>query len=195
MFEYLQGKITLNSDDIVVLDIFGVGFKIYTPSNIKDRLKIGENAKFFISLSVREDSLKLFGFLTLQERDLFEKIQTVSGIGPSMAIHILGAGTPEDFYEAIMQENLSFFKRIKGIGPKMASRIVLELKGNLPKKELEESIPTEKHFQKDAISALMGLGYQEQQAWEAVRKAFSEIPNPDNLEALLYQALQNISNS
>mgnify|MGYP000930087415 CR=1 FL=1 len=192
MFEYLQGKVASISTEIVVLEISGVGFKIHTPSNVKDRLKQGETARLFISLCLREDSLRLFGFLNLQDRDLFDKVQTVSGIGPSLALNVLGAGTPQEFYEAIMQENLSFFKKIKGIGPKMASRIVLELKGNLPKNELESNPAEGSRFRVDAIKALMGLGYQETQAWEAVRKALAEIPNPKNLEVLLCEALKNL---
>ncbi|NUM34079.1 MAG: Holliday junction branch migration protein RuvA [Candidatus Brocadiae bacterium] len=192
MFEYIQGKISCLSTDIVVVDVSGVGFKIYTPANVKDKLKQGEMAKIFISVCLREDSLKLFGFLTMQDRELFEKVQTVSGIGPSLALHVLNAGSPQEFYNAVMQENLAFFKKIKGIGPKMASRIVLELKGNLPKTELEPISNDGNNFKVDAIKALLGLGYQELQASEAVRKAFIEIPSPKNLEVLLYEALKHI---
>lgn len=128
----------------------------------------------------------------MQDRELFEKVQTVSGIGPSLALHVLNAGSPQEFYNAVMQENLAFFKKIKGIGPKMASRIVLELKGNLPKTELEPISNDGNNFKVDAIKALLGLGYQELQASEAVRKAFIEIPSPKNLEVLLYEALKHI---
>ena len=192
MFEYIQGKVSYVSHEIVVLDVSGVGFKIYTPVNVKDKIKQGETSKLFISVCLREDSLKLFGFLTQQDRELFEKVQTVSGIGPSLALHVLNAGSPQEFYNAVMHENLSFFRKIKGIGPKMASRIVLELKGNLPKTEPETNPSDGSSFRGDAIKALVGLGYQETQAWEAVQRALVEIPSPKNLEVLLCEALKNL---
>lgn len=193
MFEYLEGKIQFGSGDIVIVEIAGVGFKIHVPATVKDKLTQGKVSKVFISLCVREDSLKLFGFLSLSERDLFEKLQTVSGIGPSIALNALSCGSPAEFYEAIMQENLSFFRRIKGIGPKTASRLVLELKGNLPKIEGESgALLPESTMRLDAIKALQGLGYQELEAAEAVRKVFLAEEHPKNLEALLCEALKNI---
>lgn len=189
MFEYLRGTVHFLSDSVAI-EIAGIGFKVHVPTTTKDKLTEGKVETIYTFLSVKEDDLQLYGFITPQDRDMFEKLQTVSGIGPSIALTILSKATVNELYQAIYQEDLAFFKRIKGIGAKTASRMVLELKGNLPK--IEDKTP-EGIQRNNAIKALMGLGYSEYDASEAVKQAEKE-PYA-NLEELVVAALRHLSSS
>ena len=189
MFEYLRGIVHILQGDAIVIDIQGMGYKIHVPNSTKDILKEGDETEIYVYLSVREDAMKLYGFANRADRDMFEKLLTVSGIGPALSLNILSHASTTELYQAIYEENISFFRRIKGIGPKTASRLVLELKGNLLK--LETQMP-KNSFRNDAINALMGLGYSELDASEAVQKAFQNKGNFKNLEELVIESLAQL---
>ena len=189
MFEYLYGKIYPLTDGTLVVEIAGVGFKLHVPISTRDRFREGENGKIFVKMCVREDSIKLYGFADAGERNLFEKLQTISGIGPALALNIVSAGEVESLHGAILNEDLAFFKKVKGVGPKMARRIVLELKGVLP--QPGPSLPAaDARIRGNAVNALHALGYQRQDAETAVAKVLAQLPGTDNLEEVVREALQ-----
>ena len=161
MYEYFNGKLAYKAPTHVVIDVSGIGYyvhiSLYTFSQIKDQ----ENCKLFISLQVREDSHTLYGFATEGEKKLFENLISVSGIGPNTGRMILSSNTPDEIQSAIVNGQVALIQKIKGIGPKTAQRLILELQDKLKKQGFEalatpiqsQSVPDE------ALSALVMLGF------------------------------------
>ena len=196
MFEYLSGKIAATEPGMVVLDVGGVGFKIHVPLSLNQKVRDNDNCKIFVSLSFRNEEFKLYGFITLEERKMFEKLQTVGGIGPATALNILSSSTVAAIYQAIMQEDMAVFKKIKGVGTKTAQRILLELKGKLVHEEvpsLPDAAPVARSVQQDAVAALVSLGYPQENAWEAVNKVWKKTPEPPAIAILIRDALAIIN--
>ena len=191
MFDYLCGKVQLAGNNAVVIDVAGVGFLVQVPTSTQSQLQQQKQAMLYVKLVVREDNLRLFGFTTKPERDMFEKLQTISGIGPGLALNILSAGKLDDLRQAIIAGDLQRFKKIKGVGQKMANRIVLELKGSLPPLEPTPAASADESIAQ-AVSALIGLGYPRQDALEAVNKVLDKLPQPRTVEDIVIKALQNI---
>lgn len=128
MISLLSGNVRSIQSDRLVVEVGGFGLTVLvTPSTTQ--VNLGSQIQLFTSLVVREDSLTLFGFVNEESRSLFELVQTVSGIGPKVALSILGALTPEDLGRAIAQEDIAAIEKVPGIGRKGAQRLILELKG------------------------------------------------------------------
>lgn len=191
MFEYLCGKVVSTEPGRVVLEISGVGFKIYVPQSLSQELREKETVRLFVNISLKNEEAKLYGFSSLEDRQLFDKFQNISGIGPSMALNILSAAPLANIYKAIIQEDHALFKRIKGIGEKTAKRIVLELKGTLQREGLPATI-AEKQNQHNthAIAALLSLGYSQEDAWQALSKAKEQLPANASLEEIIRESLR-----
>ena len=165
MISSLFGRVIHLSLDRAVIDISGVGFSVVITPATSARLSVGNSAQLFTSLVVREDSLTLFGFLDESSRSLFELVQTVSGIGPKVAMAILAVMTPDDLNSAIAQENVAAIERVPGIGRKGAQRMILELKGKLSDLSLGgQPLTHVAPWREQLTSALMGLGYSAKEA-------------------------------
>ncbi len=165
MISSLFGRVLHLSQDRVVIDLSGVGLAAVITPATSARLSIGNDAQLFTSLVVREDSLTLFGFLDEESRVLFELVQTVSGIGPKVAMAILAVMSPDDLRSAVAQENIAAIERVPGIGRKGAQRMILELKGKI------SDLSTGGHplthvapWREQLTSALMSLGYSAKEA-------------------------------
>ena len=189
MFEYINGKVSATGNGIVVIDINGVGIKLLTTLSLSQRLREGSIAKLFTIISLKNEEMKLYGFSSSEERDLFIKFQSVSGIGPAIALNILSSASLETLYQGILDENVSIFKSIKGIGPKTAKRIILELKGSLAKQGLSGSRFGMSDMRVDAAAALMALGYTQEDSWNAVNKVLQSLTSPSSLDELIRKGL------
>ena len=139
MFYYLKGTVGHLAPNLAVLDCGGVGFACHTTSYTLSYLKVGEEAKLYTYLNVREDAMELFGFATDNERSCFQMLIGISGVGPKAALSILSSTTPEGLATAIITGNEKALTVAQGIGKKIAQRIILELKDKLAKGQL----PTE----------------------------------------------------
>ena len=193
MFEYISGPVQFGPDDQIIVDIAGIGFRIHAATHTKNALKPGQVAKIYLSLYVREDQLKLYGFLNEAERQMFLKLQSISGIGPALALHILDAAALSKIQQAIINGDVAFFRTIKGIGPKIANRIVIELKGSL--KATDIAVGSEPDYTRlSAIHGLMALGYPELEAAEIVQKVLNQADRPENLEDIIRMSLQLVQN-
>jgi Holliday junction DNA helicase RuvA len=173
MFEYLKGILTDASPCKAVMDIAGIGYLLHISIATFQQLpQFGEEVCFYTSLVVRDDSQKIFGFLNSEERDFFETLNTISGIGPRLSISILGHMTVADLYGAIKYGDTKSITKIPGIGKKMAERLVLELKGNVDKLsstvQMASIAPKAGGAVSDAIGALVNLGYKSLEAQKAV---------------------------
>ena len=160
MISLLSAQIRTIHSDSCIVEVSGVGLKVLITPATSNEIHLGSSATFFTSLVVREDSLTLFGFLHEAERDTFELLQTVAGIGPKVAIGITAALSPEELTRAIAAEDLATLERIPGIGKKGAQRLVLELKGKLSLTHREsQAIPKSAPWRISLQGALGTLGY------------------------------------
>lgn len=169
MYAYIKGSLGIKTAEYVVVEISGIGYKIFMSETAIDKLgEIGSIVKIYTYLKVREDDMSLYGFNTNEELRMFELLLSVSGVGAKSAIVILSNITPSSFALAVITDDVSKLKKLPGIGPKTAQRIILELKDKLnaindtSKDELEEMLSKkEEDGEKvaEAMSALQVLGY------------------------------------
>ncbi len=194
MFGYIRGKIVSKDLSYVISDVNGVGFKIYSSVNSISALKINEEATLYTYLYIKEGIMDLYGFATEEELSMFEMLISVSGVGAKGAIAILSIGSPSKIAVALVTNDVKTIKSAQGIGPKIAQRIILELKDKIKNEELtlqneesEKVIDTD--LKQEAVKALMVLGYSKNEAQKAVSKADSSITD---LEELIKAALKAV---
>lgn len=179
MIASLTGRVTALTNDAVVIDVGGVGLAAQITPSISIEMSLGSSLTLHTSLVVREDSLTLFGFVTSEERDLFELLQTASGVGPRLAQAMLSVHTPQRLRQAIVDEDLRALESVPGIGRKGAQRIVIELKDKVNGVRLVASSgqPTgPSPWRDDVHAALVGLGFSAREATEAIDQAVSSSP-------------------
>jgi Holliday junction DNA helicase RuvA len=160
MISLINGVVRSISTDRTVVEVGGVGLSVSITSQTGAQLNIGAPVQLFTSLVVREDSLTLFGFLDEESRSAFELVQTVSGIGPKVALAILGAHSPQSLAVAIAQEDIKAIEKVPGIGRKGAQRLILELKGKIS--DFGSSDHKQMHqpvWREQLTSALISLGF------------------------------------
>lgn len=194
----LSGKIAYKGISHVVVDAQGVGYRVFIPLTTFYALPEADQAiTLHIHTSVKEDAIHLFGFYTREERELFQLMISVSGIGPKVALNILSGISSAELLEAISAGNLTRLMAIPGIGRKMAERLILELKEKVMKKMAADAIPAADAKQKqaemmreDALSALMNLGYKAGAARDALEKAARDLKEEPAMDQLLKKALK-----
>jgi Holliday junction DNA helicase RuvA len=181
LIAYLEGRLVDKSPTQLVLDINGVGYEVKIPLSTFDKLgENGSKAKILTYQYVREDTLQLFGFATIEEKNLFELLITITGIGPKTALGILSSISVNDFQRSIVSEDLDSLTSISGIGKKSAQRLIVELKEKIGgeefrfKKDMGLKDRSELILVEEALKALVSLGFNKASAKEAVGKAKSE---------------------
>ena len=196
MISTINGTVRAIHTDRLVLEVGGVGLSVLVNSTTSISATMGAQLQLFTTLVVREDSLTLFGFLTDEARALFELLQTVSGVGPKVALAILGVLTPEDLSRAIVNEDLAALERTPGIGRKGAQRMILELKGKLS--DLSSGAMHQQHvpaWRENLTGALVSLGFSPKDSDAAVTVLVARLssegidPASQSLSALLKDAL------
>lgn len=196
MIAQLSGKLIHKTPEFSIIDVGGVGYRVFTPfSTFYELPDIENQVTLHTYTNVREDALQLFGFLTTDEKEIFQLLISVSGIGPKLAVNILSGITPEELKGALLNGNLVRLTAIPGIGKKTAERMVLELKDKVLKLQKEkpgvQAKPalTSDEVLEDAISALVNLGYKRPQAEGALEKVRKENPDSD-IEEMIRGALK-----
>lgn len=198
MIATLTGEIKSISLDRAIIEVGGVGLSVNLTQNAAAHLNLGTTVTFHTSLVVREESLTLYGFLTAESKQLFEQVQTVSGIGPKVALAILGSLTPQDLAAAIAAENIAAIEQVPGIGRKGAQRLILELKGKLS--DLSEGTRITNHqpaWREQLTNALISLGFTPKDSDRAITTIVNELqgdgvePADLDLSELLKRALQS----
>lgn len=187
MIASLRGTVLAVDLSSVVIETGGVGYKVSATAQVLAQLRIGAEATLSTSLIVREDSMTIYGFHEPTERDLFEILGSVSGIGPKLALAILSVHTPGTLKQAIANEDSAALRRVPGIGDKTAKRMILELQGKLD--AIAVSTVTAAQGQSDVVMALLGLGWSEKQARQAVDEVMQN-SEETNSGAVLREALQ-----
>lgn len=200
MFAFLRGNIIKSLDQMVVIEVNGIGYEVMVPlRSVTAISSVGQEMTIFTYLHVREDAHSLYGFMTEDEKELFKLLLSVTGIGPKSALAILGGMDPVDFKHCIESKNDSELSKIPGIGQKTASRLILELRDKLQKMSFMETVQAshsrlkENNVSRDAVLALTGLGYSRGVAQEAVDRALDEVRDKNSLEELIRTAIQNMT--
>lgn len=174
MIGSLRGPVLERGADWMLLEVQGMGFRVRVSPSVLSGIAGQKEAFIFIHDHVREDARDLFGFLTLADLELFEKLLSISGVGPKAAMTILSIGSADQIRAAIMAGNLSFLTSVPGVGTKTAQKIILELKGQLVSKEEEISADQE------VVQALVGLGYSASQAKEVGKHIPDNVTDPSD---------------
>lgn len=188
MIASVTGVLQKRGDESVVIQVGGVGLEVYVPVGTYNVLTdLGQPVELFTALVVREDSLRLFGFLHEEEREIFLLLMTVQGIGPRLALSVLSTLSPELLANAIHRDEADVISRVPGVGKKTAQKIVLELKGKLLPETIPAGLAAVSRLDTEVISALTGLGYSIVEA----QAALQSIPKdaPDDIEERVRLAL------
>jgi Holliday junction DNA helicase RuvA len=189
---HLRGKLIEKDASRVVVDVNGVGYEVFVPlttfSALPDR---GSEVSIDIHTHVREDIIALYGFSSRRERTIFEKLMTISGIGPKLAVTILSGGSVEDLVTAIKRGDLGRLTAIQGVGKKTAERIVVELRDKL---QDFAAGPAKTGVEVDVISALENLGYHRALAESAIRRAMDGDRDAE-FDGLFKRSLQILTKS
>lgn len=176
MISTVNGVVRAVHSDRLIVEVGGVGLSILVNTRTSTEVSIGSQILLYTTLVVREDSLTLYGFLHDDARTIFELVQTVSGIGPKVALSILGALSPEDLSRAVASDDIAAIERVPGIGKKGAQRLVLELKGKLP--SLTNSAGFSAHvpaWREDLTGALITLGFSPRDSDAAITALVSRL--------------------
>ena len=194
MIGYLKGKLLYNDENVIVLDVNGVGYELTVSSACLKNVLENDGGEVYTYTAVKEDDVSLYGFIDREEKKSFLKLITVSGVGPKMAITILSSISLSELYSAIAFEDVKKLSSVKGLGKKTAERIILELKEKIDangltkdEREVESALSA---LETDAINALIGLGFSNTESVSAVKKARNS--GADTVEKLIALALRNV---
>lgn len=177
MYEYLNGELAHILPTAIVVDVHGVGYQVVfaNPYRLQDSLK--KQIRVLVQQVVREDSITLYGFISSEERELFQRLISVSGIGPKSAMSILANDDTEGFVNAVESGNVTYLTKFPGVGKKTAQQIILDLKGKfeaLPEETTKAVVSTSQATLEEAKEALLGLGYSAKEItkiWKSLEAA------------------------
>ena len=196
MFYYIEGNVSIIDQSLAVIDVGGVGYEVFIPLSTFDRLPAtAQSVKLFTYHCVREDAQILYGFATEKEREMFELVTTVSGVGPKLALAVLSGLSLGDLQLCIAEGNAKRLASVKGIGKKTAERIVVELRDKVnPIEAMANSSAAKEGAEKagvvrDAMLALTALGFNEDTARKQVQKVLEDDPSVGDTETIIRRAL------
>lgn len=197
MYAYLKGTVADKGLNELVLDVGGVGYLLsVSMTTLQDTPPAGENMKVYTYLSVREDAMELFGFATKEEKEMFLKLMSVSGIGPKLALAILGSMPLRDLSLAIVTGDVNALSRAPGVGKKTAQRIALELKEKVSESDFAAAptahtafTPVQEDAATEALAALQALGYTAAEAARAISQVRGQSDKANDLVRLALRSM------
>ncbi|MCA9353595.1 Holliday junction branch migration protein RuvA [Candidatus Nomurabacteria bacterium] len=188
MIGVIRGEIIEKDGKRIIVDTGGVGYSIYMTETDIISTKIGESVFLYTYMAVKENAIELYGFFEEGDKEIFERLLSVSGIGPRSALSILGIAPRETLLRAISSGDSSYLTQVSGIGKKTAEKIVLELRDQLKDIQIDEGL----RGKTDALEALISLGYKKEEARDAIKSVSEEI---EDLNEMIREALKIISKS
>ena len=201
MIAYLRGRVLTTTSETAILDIGGVGYEVYCSGGAFRKITVGKEVELHTYLQVKEDGMTLFGFESVQEKELFLKLTSVSGVGPKLGIAVLATLSGEEFAHVIATTDVKRLSAVKGLGKKTAEKIILELHGKISAEEVMRaggdpisaasvsmSVAKLSPADEEAVSALMGLGFTRAESTQAVKKARDM--GASSVEEVIMKALQ-----
>jgi len=198
MIAHLKGKLTYKSPIEIAIDVNGVGYQVFVPLSTFYALpELKEDVFLDIHTHMREESLKLFGFYTTDEKRIFEKLIAINKVGPKLALTILSGMSPAELFTTIDSNDIGKLSTVPGIGRKTAERLILEMRDRMDGISLDsdikkDSIPQNGLFD-DALSALINLGYKKNQAEQTLKKVYPEGEVGDSIEDIIKKSLNLLS--
>lgn len=197
MFEYIQGKVVGRQPTHLIVENGGIGYLLHITLNSYDQVEEGKDQKIYTWLQVQEDAHRLWGFMDPAEREVFLHLISVSGIGPNTARLILSGMTPDECRQAIITDNELAFRQVKGVGPKTAKRVMMELKDRILKTS-GEALQVKAGSQRqeaveEALAALITLGFVKSQAEKAISQIVRQESGDMATESLVRMALRLLS--
>ena len=202
MIGKLTGRVDFIGPDHVVIDVGGVGYLVHSSSATLARLAVGSTVSLSIETKVSEEAIRLYGFLSPDEREWFRLLQTVQGVGARVALSVLSALKLQEIERAVVLGDKAAIGRAQGVGPKLATRIVTELKDKAPALAMQRSAESGERIaglqaprpaESDAISALVKLGYSPMAAGEAVARAGQSLGDTVALDILIRESLRQLA--
>ena len=198
MIAHLKGKLTYKSPIAIIVDVNGIGYQVFVSLSTFYALPELKSEVFLdIYTHVREESLKLFGFYTIDEKKIFEKLIGINKVGPKLALTILSGMSPVELFTTIDSNDVEKLSTIPGIGSKTAARLILEMRDKMGELILDSEITNDSISQNvlfdDALSALVNLGYKKSQAEQALKKVCPEGEPEDSIEDLIKKSLNLLS--
>jgi len=194
MFDYLNGKVDYKTTNYVALDVNGVGYKVFISLRTYDTITEDENIKIYIYSHIKEEEFKLVGFLNKKERNLFEMLLSVKGIGVSLALAIMSTFDMDKIKSLILREDYLTLKKVPKLGQKKSQQIILDLKDKINKLEIvsDNCVSTENYsnIEEELIMALEGLGYNKKDIEKLIDK--EEIKNYKNIQEAIKGTLRKI---
>lgn len=194
MIGFIKGTIEDIEEDRAVVDCNGIGYNIFMSLSVLANISIGATVKIYTYLAVREDAMNLFGFLGKQDLDIFKKLITVSGIGPKGGLSIMSVMTADEVRMAIITGDHKAISKAPGVGAKTAMKVIVELKDKVNLEDVSfvsgAAAPVESNLQKEAVMALVALGYSEHESALAVKKVDGALY--EDVETLIKEALRKM---
>ena len=179
MIAYIKGIVTHRLVEAVYVNVHDVGYRVYVPSSVQSQLQVGEETCLYTYTNVREDAIQLYGFLTIEDYELFLMLISVSGVGPKLGLGILSAISPDQFVGLIISSDTKGLQKLPGIGKKSAERLVLELKDKIeslgiagtftPSGTISALVKAPVGVTEEVVEALMALGYSAQEVQPVVQ--------------------------
>jgi Holliday junction DNA helicase RuvA len=191
MIAHLYGKVIQTGSDFVILEVGGLGFKVFVPHSYPEQVRKGETISLHTHLVVREDSLSLYGFPKSEQVDLFDQLIGVNGVGPRLALETLSTHSPVVIKRAVIHKQDGIFSQVSGIGSKTAQKIILYLEDRVRLREEEEEVPALSNTNAEVQEALVALGYSVVEAQSALQSLPEDAP--DDVEERLTIALRYFS--
>lgn len=189
MIAYIKGIVTHRLVEAVYVNVHDVGYRVYVPSSVQSQLQVGEETCLYTYTNVREDAIQLYGFLTIEDYELFLMLISVSGVGPKLGLGILSAISPDQFVGLIISGDTKGLQKLPGIGKKSAERLVLELKDKIeslgiagtftPGGTISTLVKAPVGVTEEVVEALMALGYSAQEVQPVVQDVYDgtqEVP-------------------
>ncbi len=189
MIAYIKGIVTHRLVEAVYVNVHDVGYRVYVPSSVQSQLQVGEETCLYTYTNVREDAIQLYGFLTIEDYELFLMLISVSGVGPKLGLGILSAISPDQFVGLIISSDTKGLQKLPGIGKKSAERLVLELKDKIeslgiagtftPSGTISALVKAPVGVTEEVVEALMALGYSAQEVQPVVQDVYDgtqEVP-------------------
>ena len=193
MIGYLKGKITFKNPTYVYIECFGVGYHVNISLNTYAQIEHREEVKMLTYTHTNDDGSSLYGFVEVEDREIFSHLLSVSGIGPNTARMILSYMTTPEIKSAILSENVRALNQVKGVGPKTAKRLILDLKDKVVKMGGTESIDVDSvdtTLKEEALSALIALGFPKASVEKQVSKVLKKTPEITQVEELIKSVLK-----
>jgi Holliday junction DNA helicase RuvA len=188
MISFIKGMLEYRGSDYIIVEVNNIGYKIMVPKNFNQSTTKDNQVKVYTCLIVKENDMTLYGFKNTSERELFERLLTISGLGVKTALSVLSTFSPENFYTYILNEDIKAISSIPGIGPKTARRVIFELKDKLNGIAKMENTSSMSGPKEEAILALQSLGWSASEAVKIIDKI--DISNDATVEDVIKHALK-----